>query len=75
VRFAYPTLREEREGWGTRRLVAGMDPKSVFLPVFTCRRQASLLKSETWATHLLRGRDFKAYSRMVSTGQVLLLIT
>jgi hypothetical protein len=23
VRFEYPTLRKEREGWGTRRLVAG----------------------------------------------------
>src|SRR5271170_6598734 len=28
VRFAYPTLRKEREGWGTRRLVAGIEPKS-----------------------------------------------
>jgi hypothetical protein len=28
VRFEYPTLRKEREGWGTRRLVAAIDPKS-----------------------------------------------
>jgi len=27
VRFEYPTLRKEREGWGTRRLVAGIEPK------------------------------------------------
>jgi hypothetical protein len=23
----YPTLRKEREGWGTRRFVAGIEPK------------------------------------------------
>jgi hypothetical protein len=46
-----PTLRKEREGWGTRQLVEGIEPKSAFVPPFTCRRQASLLKSQTWATH------------------------
>jgi hypothetical protein len=25
VRFDYPTLRKEREGWGTRQLVAGIE--------------------------------------------------
>jgi len=27
VSLAYPTLRKEREGWGTRQLVAGMEQK------------------------------------------------
>jgi hypothetical protein len=26
VGFDYPTLRKEREGWGTRRLVTGIEP-------------------------------------------------
>jgi hypothetical protein len=30
-----------------------IEPKSPLLPPFTCRRQASLLKSQTWATHYL----------------------
>jgi hypothetical protein len=34
VRFAYPTLRKEREGWGTRQLVAGIESKSAFIPHF-----------------------------------------
>ena len=32
VRPDYPTLRKEREGWGTRQLVAGVEPKSAFDP-------------------------------------------
>ena len=36
VKFDYPTLREEREGWGTRRLVAGTELKSAFIPPSTC---------------------------------------
>jgi hypothetical protein len=28
VRFVSPTLRKKREGWGTRRLVSGLEPKS-----------------------------------------------
>jgi hypothetical protein len=51
VRPDYPTLRKEREGWGTRQLVEGIEPKGAFLLPSTCYRQASLLKSETWATH------------------------
>jgi hypothetical protein len=31
VRFADSTLRKEREGWGTRRSVTGMEPKNLFL--------------------------------------------
>ena len=31
MRFDYPTLRKEREGSGTRRWVAGIEPKSVVL--------------------------------------------
>ena len=30
VGFDYPTLRKEREGWGTRRLVAGIEPKACY---------------------------------------------
>jgi hypothetical protein len=33
----YPTLRKEREGWGTRQLVAGIEPKSAFLPLLARR--------------------------------------
>jgi len=33
-------------GMGVQKLVRGMEPKSAFLPPFTCRRQASLLKTE-----------------------------
>jgi hypothetical protein len=28
VRVEYSTLRKEREGWGTRQLVAGIESKS-----------------------------------------------
>jgi hypothetical protein len=31
VRFDHPTLRKEREGWGTRRLVAGLEPKGALV--------------------------------------------
>jgi hypothetical protein len=31
VRPDYPTLRKEREGWGTRQLVEGIEPKGAFL--------------------------------------------
>jgi hypothetical protein len=55
VRPDYPTLRKEREGWGTRQLVEGMEPKARSFHHFTCRQQASLLKSETWATHSMSG--------------------
>jgi hypothetical protein len=55
VRFDYPTLRKEREGWGTRRWVEGKEPKSAFFSSFSCRRRASLPKSETWATHSRSG--------------------
>jgi hypothetical protein len=32
VRSDHPTLRKEREGWGTRRFVEGTGPKSSALP-------------------------------------------
>ena len=35
-------------------LVEGIEPKSALFSPFSCRRQASLLKSETWATHSKR---------------------
>src|ERR1700677_1116100 len=38
VRFDYPTLRKEREGWGTRRLVAGIDPKKRVRCEINCAR-------------------------------------
>ena len=54
MRSDHPTLRKEREGWGTRRRVEGTGPNSAFLsPLFTRHRPASLLKSETWVTHLV----------------------
>jgi hypothetical protein len=33
ARFDYPTLRKEREGWGTRRLVAGTEPEGRLLAI------------------------------------------
>ena len=34
-----------------------VEPKSAFFSSFSCRRQASLLKSETWATHSMNRED------------------
>jgi hypothetical protein len=47
----YPTRRKEREGWGTRRLVAGIEPKASSSP--TPPESGSMLKSETWAIHTI----------------------
>jgi hypothetical protein len=54
VRSDCPTLRRKREGWGTRRLVEGTEPKIAFIPLFTCNRQASLLKSRDLGHPLFR---------------------
>jgi hypothetical protein len=42
---------QEIGGVGHPAMVMGIEPKSAFVSAFTCHRQASLLKSETWATH------------------------
>jgi hypothetical protein len=31
VRFGYPALRKEREGWGIHQLVARMEPEGRFI--------------------------------------------
>jgi hypothetical protein len=54
-----PTSREKRARCGAPGDSCGARVKSAFLAPSTCHRQASLLKSETWATHsIFRPRPF-----------------
>jgi hypothetical protein len=63
-----PHLAKNERDVGHPAWVRGIEPKSAFLAPSTCHRQASLLKSETWATHsgsgICRG-DFNEPRRCV----------